>query len=158
MTAVDSGAKEAGLALEVNDSLAVAGSRWLSTSATDVAVARYLANGASDPTFGTPGLTPQWPQSRATGVVVDQDGGYVLAVKAEKGDYSSSDFAALRLTSFGQLDGAYGAGGLSLVNVDVRGQALSMAIDPTSGSAVVAGSTRGSNIATSRAIAIRLVR
>ena len=151
------------LALDANDSLVVAGSRWLSTSATDVAIARYLANGSSDPTFGTGGvrvtsLAPQWPQSRATGIAIDQFGRYLLSVTAETANYSAGVFAAMRLTPVGGLDASFGDGGVALVSVDARDHAIAVAIDPISGSAVVGGATRGASIATARTVALRLIQ
>src|SRR5262249_9417543 len=85
-------------------------------SPTDFAVARYLADGTPDPTFGTAGVVvTDWYGStdRAYAVLIQSDGRIVVAGHAGTPAVSGSDndFAVARYTAAGALDASFGTGG-----------------------------------------------
>jgi uncharacterized delta-60 repeat protein len=103
----------------------------------DFAIARYLADGQLDAAFGTGGkLTGLFGSTigAARGVKVAADGKIVVAGHAQH------DFALARLTSGGQLDAGFGAGGkvVTAMNMTNWDEAQGLAID-ADGKIVVAG-------------------
>ncbi len=103
--------------------LAVDGAgRWLATGSHSggdypMLTARFLANGDLDPTFGDGGsvrtdFSPRPDQ--AHGVLLQPDGGIIVTGSVNQ-EGSEWDFAALRLLESGDLDPAFGDGGLRTV-------------------------------------------
>jgi uncharacterized delta-60 repeat protein len=108
------------------------------------AVARYDANGTLDPGFGSSGkvLTP-FGTRVASGQDVAVDGNGRIVVAGVVGDQTSGDFALARYDSAGALDTTFGASanGTVTTNFGYNDRASDMALDPTTGKIVVAGTT-----------------
>jgi uncharacterized delta-60 repeat protein len=123
------------------------------------AAARLTAGGTLDPTFGTNGqITVMFPVAQfnsaaASSMAVQSDGRIVLAGSTRAGQtsstslhgptfYPANDFAAIRLTTAGQLDSTFGDGGRVRIPFDLGGgnddQASAVAIRPD-GRIVLAG-------------------
>jgi uncharacterized delta-60 repeat protein len=116
----------------------------ISGGATEVALARYNANGALDTSFGTKGMvtTAVGASSIATAVAIDASGNIVVAGAAD------GNFALARYTSKGVLDTSFGTQGTVETNVGpTDAGALGLALQPTDGKIVVVGhtSTSGGN-------------
>jgi uncharacterized delta-60 repeat protein len=92
-------------------------------------VARYTANGALDPNFGTGGIVITQVvnnlHSYINCIAVQDDGKIVLA-----GDVGSSlsDFAMVRYTAGGALDPGFGTGGIVTTNFNGQETCLSLAL------------------------------
>src|SRR5581483_4459314 len=85
------------------------------TSGEDFAVARLLADGTPDATFGTGGvvITSIGPfDDRAAGVVVQPDGRIIAAGYTKS--TANRDVALVRYESDGRLDATFGAGGIAI--------------------------------------------
>src|SRR5205814_633265 len=101
----------------------------------------------------------------ATAVAIDDAGRIVVAGYADEGLGAVTDyeFAVVRLTPEGKLDGSFGTGGIKLLSIPVPGglltsndKASAVAIDPTDKSIVVAGATNSGAIATPKFAVVRL--
>ncbi|HZR80257.1 MAG TPA: hypothetical protein VFD92_04090 [Candidatus Binatia bacterium] len=88
------------------------------TSGEDFAVARLLADGTPDATFGTGGvvITSIGPfDDRAAGVVVQPDGRIIAAGYTKS--TANRDVALVRYESDGRLDATFGAGGIAIAAI-----------------------------------------
>ncbi|HEX4611208.1 MAG TPA: Ig-like domain-containing protein, partial [Urbifossiella sp.] len=97
----------AAIALQPDGSVVVAGTANLDTSG-DFAVVRLTPAGHLDPSFGSGGIAKidfGGTNDEAVGVAVQADGTILI------GGDSNHAFAAVRLTSAGQLDPTFGTGG-----------------------------------------------
>ena len=106
-----------------------------------VAFARYNADGTPDTTFHATGtltsvLAAESDPMRGLGLLSD---GSILA--AATATSNGGDVELEKLTPAGQLDTTFGASGVTTTNV-AQDQANALAIDPTDGRVVVAGSDR----------------
>lgn len=92
----------------------------------DFIVARFDANGALDPSFGVDGKVITDFESRgdaAYEILIQPDGGIVVTGSATVADtfgQADSNFAAVRYSSNGELDTAFGTNGMTSVNVAGR--------------------------------------
>ncbi|HZL35496.1 MAG TPA: hypothetical protein VFC78_09315 [Tepidisphaeraceae bacterium] len=116
------------LALTPDNKIVAAGSTM--NAFGGFAIARYLSNGALDPTFAYGGLVaghPNGQQSQATSVAVQSDGKIIEAGQV------GSHFGMVRLTTAGKLDPTFGAGGVATASFSSGGtdQINAIAIDPT---------------------------
>jgi uncharacterized delta-60 repeat protein len=121
------------------------------------AVAQLTPAGQLDNRFGTQGsgrfrfsVVNNW--NEATALVRQADGRFVVGGWAYSGNGSSGDFAAIRLTAQGTLDGAFGTAGVTLTPMatgtkDDQSHAMVLQADdrvPTV-RAIQAGEANGSN-------------
>lgn len=101
------------VALQPNGSIVVAGYvNNVGATSGDFAVARYLANGSLDVTFGSGGIvTTDFANGfdQALDVAIQSDGKIVAAGYA--GGSTASDFAVARYLTNGTLDTTFGVGG-----------------------------------------------
>ena len=97
----------ASIVLQPDGKIIAAGSTTPDGGSYRMVVARYLANGQLDRTFGNGGevVTAVGSSSSAAGVTLQPDGKIVVA------GTSGNDFALLRYLSDGSLDPAFGTGG-----------------------------------------------
>ena len=105
-----------------------------------MALARYLADGTLDPSFGVGGLVTAAfdADSSAEALAVQPDGAIVVVGRID--GERSTDFAVVRFTANGTLDQRFGAGGL--VTSDLGGEESASAVTLLpDGRAVVAGRT-----------------
>jgi uncharacterized delta-60 repeat protein len=106
-----------GAALQSDGKILVVGQVTIATNATfgDVFVARYLTNGAHDPSFGTGGLMVHdlGFDDSGEGVVVQSDGRIVVAAYRYDFNLNQSLFGALRLLTNGALDSTFSGDGLA---------------------------------------------
>ncbi len=133
------------LALQPDGRIVVAGSTGAKFgSPTDFAVARYLADGTPDPSFGAGGVVvTDWhgTTDRAYAVLIQDDGKIVVAGHAGTPPTSATgnDYAVARYTSTGELDASFGTGGKAETNVAGRTDlAYAAALQPD-GAIVLAG-------------------
>jgi uncharacterized delta-60 repeat protein len=105
--ASDDGASS--VALQPDGKIVVAGTSR--TSQDNFAVVRYTTTGALDGTFGTGGtvVTPLGSGADAAAMALQPDGKIVLAGGAAGA--TGTDFALVRYTATGALDGSFGSGG-----------------------------------------------
>ncbi len=142
-----SGASDVAYALAIlSDGTLVAGGTATSGASSLFALAKYLANGSLDTSFGTAGkvtlpIGSTQDEIRALGV---QPNGYLLAAGFSKA--SNFDLAVVRLTLAGALDTTFDSDGkktLSIGTGDDKAHALAIQND---GRIVLAGSSVVSNI------------
>jgi uncharacterized delta-60 repeat protein len=80
-------------------------------------LARYLADGAPDPSFGNGGYvetnSASSPLSAATAVALQADGKIVVAGTSIEPDTGGSEFAVARYNPHGSLDASFGSGGIT---------------------------------------------
>lgn len=111
----------------------------------DFAVARLLPDGTLDTSFGSGGIVTIDFDERSDGaddILIQPDGAIVLVGATNSVDQfgaSDADFGIVRLTSTGQLDTSFGAGGRAVVNVAGRSDAAHAAALMSDGSIVVTG-------------------
>src|SRR5690349_19998107 len=147
------GAKANGVVLQQDGKFVVAGTASDSSTrpvATDIAVARYNADGSLDSAFGTAGETaiPFAGSSTEQGnaLALTTDGKIVVAGAAFKTLATPPDFALVRYNSNGSLDTGFGSGGT--ITTDVAGgtdEVKAVAIQ-SDGKVVAAGRSFRSNI------------
>ncbi len=132
------------LAIQSDGKIVVAGYALNSDGLTyDLALARYNANGTLDGSFGSGGkVTTDFngKSDRALALRIQSDGKIVVAGNALNSAGNDSDFALVRYTRSGALDGSFGAGGK--VTTDFAGildGAFALAIQ-SDGKIVAAGS------------------
>jgi uncharacterized delta-60 repeat protein len=122
------------VAIQSDDSIVVAGRAG--GNGGQIAVVRYLSDGARDPSFDGDGkllidVTPRADAARS--LVIQPDGNIVVA------GYAGSTWAVLRLTTDGLLDDGFGGDGLVRPSfTGERDAAAAVALD-SSGRVVVAG-------------------
>lgn len=135
-----------GVAIQSDGTIVVAGSTD-SGSDDDIALVRYTASGALDPTFGSGGIVTTNISSGDdfAGSIASQGGGkIVVAGQAHNGvDYN---FALLRYTGSGALDPTFGSSGIVTTPIGLgKDYASGVAIQPD-GKIVAAGrSNNGSD-------------
>ena len=146
------GANANGIVLQPDGKFVVAGTASDSATrpvATDIAVARYNADGSLDATFGTGGQTAIPFAASATeqgnALALSDDGKIVVAGAAFKTFATPPDFALVRYNSDGTIDTGFGSGGT--ITTDVAGdtdvaQAIAIQAD---GKIVAAGRSFRSN-------------
>jgi uncharacterized delta-60 repeat protein len=108
------------------------------------AVARFLANGALDPDFGTDGKAVASFGIRlgvGTCVAIQPDGKILVGGAIDAADYSSVDFAVVRFDEHGVLDASFGDGGLATVDFDGRNDGVDRIAVDGNGRVVLVGYT-----------------
>jgi len=117
----------AGVALQEDGKIVVAGSAQYSSSDFDFAVARLNSDGGLDGSFGVGGLATVWFDLGSTnydaagGVAVQPDGKIVLAGTASSASAGNYEFAVARLDPSGALDPSFSAGGKTTIAFDLGG-------------------------------------
>jgi uncharacterized delta-60 repeat protein len=108
----------------------------------DFGVARFLADGTLDATFGTGGvtITPAPDYELAHAALPLPDGGVVLAGIAVAGD---SEFTMARFGAGGALDPTYGTGGFTHLDFGASSDSIQDALLHSNGEITVAGYTTG---------------
>lgn len=131
-----------GIAVQGNDIIVSGGATNLTTSKSEMVLARYTAAGVLDATFGTAGLAsyPLDGNARAYGVAVAPNDSVFVVGTAFSSTPSPSNTAFItQLSANGTIDSAYGAGGM--VNVkNLQGTSITI---QSNGEAVVAGTASG---------------
>ncbi len=125
------------VAVQTDGKIVIAGESDNGTN-IDIAVVRYTASGALDPTFGTGGkvVTDFDLDESGNSVVVQSDGKILVA-----GYSSNDDFAVVRFTSSGALDTAFGTNGRIITDFDGSSDYASSVALQANGKIFVAGST-----------------
>jgi len=135
------------LALQADGRVVVAGTvHGANAQATDFFVARYLADGSLDASFGTNGvvvtdvgkldpLAGGAASDSASGVVVQADGRIVVT------GTSDGRFALARYTASGALDASYGGNGVATAQMSNGTDVAAGAVLQPDGRVVVAGAT-----------------
>src|SRR5439155_1583059 len=130
-----------GMAVQGDGKIVVAGWAW-NGSNRDFALARYTANGALDPNFGTNGkvTTPIGNSDElAFDVAVQNDGKIVAAGWSSNG--SNRDFALVRYTAGGALDPSFGTGGMVTTPIGSRHDIGQSVVVESDGKIIVVGSS-----------------
>lgn len=124
----------------------------------DFFVARYLAGGGLDPTFGSGGVTRivRTGSDQLHGLAQAPNGDLLLsgATGAAIGSYNG-DFQVVRLSADGVLDPTFGIGGVSRVDLGANDLGYGVAVQPD-GKPIVVGST-ATGIQTDDMAAVRLL-
>lgn len=128
------------IALQPDGKIVVSGGTEKFTSLgfqADLAVTRYLVNGALDPSFGSNGTRAVSFASNSVGkqLAVLPDGRILVAGQ------SASDFAVARLNADGTMDSRFGGDGKVTTDFGGSDEAVGIAVQPN-GRIVAAGSTR----------------
>ena len=131
----------AAAAFDEHGRILVAGAHYFAFLTVDrsLLVARYLADGKLDPSFGSKGISqPYHKQADATSISVRPGGKLVTAATQGSCALFSCDFRplVLGLTGTGALDGGFGSGGAATMPAGIGGVA---AITLQAGRPVVAG-------------------
>ena len=105
-------------------------------------IARYLADGSLDPSFGSGGSVELPHGIGISRIVVGPDGTIVGAATIAPFDFSTSQMAVVRLTPSGALDTSFGSGGVAPVPFPGKAYAEDVVLQPD-GKIVVVGGTIG---------------
>lgn len=139
------------IALQSDGKILVAGQALIGTN-EDIALARFNTNGSLDSTFGTGGkvTTPVGTSDDFGNSVVLQSDGRIL-VAGQTRDGSNRDFALLRYTSTGALDGTFGTGGKVITAIGTSIDVATSAAVQSDGKIIVAGI---SNVGSTQRVAL----
>ena len=113
--------------IQTDGGIVVAGSASSAQGDGDFAVARIKKNGSMDKTFSGDGKKTidfnlgASLEDQATGVVIQPDGSIVLAGLAQLSATGDFDFAAVRLTSVGELDTSFSTDGKKTIPFNMGG-------------------------------------
>ena len=127
--------------VQPNGKILAVGQAGNAGGADSVAFARYNADGTLDTSFNSTGRLTSIAASGTDamrGLGLLSDGSILAAATATSG---SGDVELEKLTPTGQLDTTFGTFGVTTTNVG-QDQANALAVDPTDGRVVVAGSDR----------------
>ena len=116
------------VALQPDGAIVVAGVRGAGRPGSDFALARYLPDGARDPTFGSGGIVTTSvtaKQDEADGVGILSNGDIVAAGAAGL-NAANPNFAVVRYDPTGHLDPTFGSGGI--VQTDFTGGSFDWAV------------------------------
>lgn len=144
------GANDSAYGLALHDGkIMVVGETCTAPLTCSIAVARYKANGALDPTFSNTGkkvfLFGPGAYSSARGVLVTPNGKIVVAGAA------SGDFGLVRLLPSGALDASFSGDGKVLIDFGGNDDANGMIMQPSDGKYVLGGfTTLGGDFAIAR--------
>jgi uncharacterized delta-60 repeat protein len=135
------------LVLQPDGALVVAGTTGagLDPDGLDVALARYTANGALDPSFGTRGLVRTFGpfEDSVRALALAPDGGLLAAGAVSQSAGGDQEVALFRYLSNGALDASFGAGGRVSTTIGPgNDRADAIALQPD-GRIVVAGVSEG---------------
>ena len=156
------GASAYDLAILPDGRLVAAGSAWKTGTldTRDFAVARYLASGALDPTFGGDGIvTTDFRRNfdHINAVVVQADGKTIAAgatdLDTKNDSVSNYAFALVRYNVDGSLDTSFGgrkAAGKIVTDLSSRGDAINDVILQADGKILTVGNSFSSDIALAR--------
>ena len=111
----------------------------------DVVLARYEADGALDPTFGSGGIVVtdvQGYPDQGRAAILDPDGNIVVAGFSRSGPtYATEDALIARYDVGGVLDGGFGSGGFAVIHVDGRATRAYGVARQSDGGIVIAGTS-----------------
>jgi len=101
------------MAIQGDDKILMAGSKYSSFTNADFALVRYMSNGTLDPSFGQGGevITPIESRSKAKSIAIQNDGKIVL------GGGSKWFINLARYNTDGSLDTTFGDGGIVITDV-----------------------------------------
>jgi uncharacterized delta-60 repeat protein len=126
------------VAVQADGRIVVAGEAWFSLATTQPIVARLLADGSPDPSFGTGGVVVVAPLGTAGAVAVAADGTIVVAGSGSDG--TAATFLVARLTANGALDAGFAGDGVATTAIGAAASARAVAL-ATGGGIVAAGYT-----------------
>jgi uncharacterized delta-60 repeat protein len=134
------------VAIRPDGRIVVAGFATVPGTGSDVALVRYLPNGALDGGFGSGGkvTTDVGTSDFGYDLAVQADGKLVVVGEAFRGTVSGYDLAVLRYTAGGAPDAGFGTGGRATVDLGRNGSGEAVAVQGdgrivTAGSAAFAG-------------------
>jgi uncharacterized delta-60 repeat protein len=143
------------LAVQADGCIVLAGSSD-NGSYYDFSVARLLADGSLDTSFGTAGtvVIPLGSKSAyAYSVAIQPDGRILVAGNSYNG--TGTDLTVLRLNTDGSLDTSFSGDGTALVSVGSYGEVRSIAVQPD-GKIVLGGTSYDSGLANPQFTLVRL--
>lgn len=132
-----------GMALQQDGKIVMAGWIMPTPGHRDFCVMRFNSDGSLDLPFGTNGIvtTPIGTENdEARNVAIQSDGNIVVTGYSTNAAHNT-DFAVVRYTSSGSLDGSFGSGGIVTTNINNFDVANSIAINNTTGTITIAGSS-----------------
>jgi uncharacterized delta-60 repeat protein len=133
------------VAIQPDGNIVVVGYTLGTSGGFNFAVARYLANGAPDPGFGTNGKrTVDFGSTDfCLAMTLQPDGKIVLAGRSYNG--ATSDFALVRLLPNGTLDNSFGTDGKVRVDLFNENESINAIALYANGSIAAAGETSTAN-------------
>lgn len=147
-TQIGSGSAVYALALQNDGKIVAAGSSTNNTN-SDVALARYNADGSLDSSFGTNGVVTtdvDGRQEGASAVIIQSNGKIVIGGTTSRDtSVASRDFLAVRYNADGALDADFGNAGKAVTNVSPTDDQASAAVVQPDGKIVLAGYSFSSN-------------
>ena len=136
------------VAIQSDGKIVVAGMAQDPVLVSQFALARYDTSGNLDLGFGAGGkvmTTFAGFGDFGSAVAIQSDGKICVAGTVETGN-ARSDFGLARYDASGNLDGTFGSGGKVTTDFSDRDEASSIAIQPSDGKIIVAGSVIGASI------------
>jgi uncharacterized delta-60 repeat protein len=130
-----------GMAVQPDGKIVLAG--WINPSARDFCVMRFNSNGSVDNGFGTAGMvtTPIGTGTDEARNVAIQSDGKIVVTGFSFNASGNPDFAVVRYTALGALDGTFGTGGKVTTNINDFDVAESIAINSSTGAITIAGTS-----------------
>ena len=131
--------------------IVAAGYAAMNTTGYDFAVVRYTPDGALDDEFGDGGIVTTWmgsatsdAEDRGNGIAEQANGKLVVAGLTNRGSPTGYDFALVRYSETGELDGSFGGGKVTTAIGDgaTDDSASAVAVKPD-GTIVAVGQSAG---------------
>ena len=133
-----------GVAIQADGKIVVAG--YTGSVPQEVSVARYLADGRLDETFGTGGFVTGIATGQGRDVTIQPDGRIVIAGEATVVDPRGDDFGDLfvaQLLADGQPDLSFGVAGQVVTDVGgLSNEARNVVVQPADGMIVISGDSQ----------------
>ncbi|OQP54580.1 hypothetical protein A4H97_21665 [Niastella yeongjuensis] len=133
-----------GMVLQPDGKIVIAGWNWPGDK--DFCVMRFNEDGSFDTDFGTGGkvTTNLGPGNDEARNVAIQNDGKIVVTGFSFNAAGNTDFAVVRYTPDGDLDGSFGSGGIVKTNINSYDIAQGIAIDKTTGTITIAGTSNSS--------------
>jgi len=130
-----------GMAQQSDGKIVLAG--WVTPANRDFCVMRFNSDGSPDLGFGTNGkvITPIGTENDEARKVAIQSDGKIVVTGYTTNAAHNTDFAVVRYTSSGSLDGSFGSGGIVKTDINNFDLAEGIAIDKTTGAITIAGTS-----------------
>jgi len=147
----DLGADEAGVAIAVQADMKIvvaANNGWFGSGPRRFNVVRYLPDGSLDPTFGTGGIvvTPIGDSAVPHALALQSDGKIIVAGEGRPAGMDDR-FTLARYDVNGDLDAAFGDGGIVMTDIGFNDAAHALTIQPDGRIVAVGNASQGIGLA-----------
>ncbi len=134
-----------GMAQQPDGKIVLAGWIMPTPGVRDFCIMRFNADGSLDAGFGAGGravTAVSAENDEARNVAIQSDGKIVVTGYSTNAAHNT-DFAVVRYTASGSLDGTFGSGGIVTTNITNFDIAYGIAINKTTGAITIAGTSNG---------------